>query len=413
MEPSTEKRNEMPSWMDNKFIEEAFLKAGNEVDSDTARIEYACKYGGGLMSETFRLRAKLRGQSAGEPSLVVKSALRSEGAMKDLGSSDVFSRERAVYCDVLPALAAEGGSGGGAWAAVAPACYGSGAPPGPDYLLLDDLSAAGFWEPQAAPLDRAQCAAALAAAARLHAGSVPQLPRPPLDGPLFRQSLTFADENAAAVGGLVQSSLLRMGEVLAEYPWFHPYDQRFQKLARELYPRAARAVKECSGGLRVLLHGDLKRNNIMFRTAAGELQVRLYDFQCAHVGCPAEDVVYLLYSSASLEVLQHHVDELVAGYHASLQAALRALGLHQAADDFPLHQLTSDMERMAPVKLFCTFQSMPLLISQHCIDFDPNVALADNDDGNVKRFIRQCITNPTFLCTVQYLIPVFEERGWI
>ncbi|XP_047109321.1 uncharacterized protein LOC124777836 [Schistocerca piceifrons] len=204
-----------------------------------------------------------------------------------------------------------------------------------------------------------------------------------------------------------------MGEVLAEYPWFHPYHQRFQKLARELYPRAARAVKECSGGLRVLLHGDLKRNNIMFRTAAGELQVRLYDFQCAHVGCPAEDVVYLLYSSASLEVLQHHVDELVAGYHASLQAALRALGLHQAADDFPLHQLTSDMERMAPVKLFCTFQSMPLLISQHCIDFDPNVALADNDDGNVKRFIRQCITNPTFLCTVQYLIPVFEERGWI
>lgn len=406
METNTEGRNEFPSWMDKKFIEEAFLKAGHEVDPESARIEYACKYGGGLMSETFRLGAKLRGGSGGVVSLVVKSALRTEGAMKALGTADVFSRERAVYCQVLSAVAG---------AAVSPACYGSGAAPGPVYLVLEDLSAAGFREASRAPLDRQQCAAALSALARMHAASVSLLASqtPPLDGPLFRQSLTFADENAAAVGAMVRASLLGMVDVLAHYPWFLPYEPRFRDLASHLYPRAARAVNDCPAGLRVLLHGDLKRNNMMFRTVDGELQVRFYDFQIAHVGCPAEDVVYLLYSSASLEVVQRHTGELLAGYHASLQAALRALGLHAAADAYPLQQFHGDVERLAPVALFCTFQSMPLIISQHCIDFDPNVALADSDGENLKRFMRQCFSNPTFLSAVQYLIPVFEEKGWI
>ncbi|XP_049771600.1 uncharacterized protein LOC126146760 [Schistocerca cancellata] len=159
-----------------------------------------------------------------------------------------------------------------------------------------------------------------------------------------------------------------------------------------------------------MVHGDFQKNNMMFRCLKDELEVIFYDFQGAHIGSPAEDLQYFLHSSTSLEVLQQHKDLLLSEYHSTLQHTLRALGLQQQADAYPLEQLRREMQQLALVGVFCTYNLLPVMLNLEAVDFDLDTS-SPSYAANAEKLLQKCFTNPEYLAFAQYLTPLFDKSG--
>lgn len=83
----------------------------------------------------------------------------------------------------------------------------------------------------------------------------------------------------------------------------------------------------------VLNHGDCWSNNIMLRTDDndGSLQDVLFvDFQICKWGSPAQDLWYLITSSAHLDIKLKEFDYFIEIYHKRLLACLQILGYKKA-----------------------------------------------------------------------------------
>ncbi|XP_046988620.1 uncharacterized protein LOC124594301 [Schistocerca americana] len=405
-------RNEIyPEWASSKYFVAAFRLAGFDVLEDSVRVENACGGGGGFMSETLRVQGLT--QHGAVASLIVKAPLSDGGGGGGrLGSAGLFRRERALYSRTLPAAeAALKAVEGGAWRPLWPASWGVC---GGGCILLQDVAAAGFRKaPGAASargLDLAHSLAALRGLARLHAASTQTARRDAQVEPLLRESVAFGPSQAPLLQSQARTVLLKMADVLNRYPWFWRYRNKFLQLADTLLPRATHAIASCNEKLTVMVHGDLQKNNMMFRCLKDELEVIIYDFQGAHIGSPAEDLQYFLHTSTSLEVLQRHTDLLLSEYHSTLQHTLRALGLQQQADAYPLEQLRREMEQLAPVGVFCTYNLLPVMLNLEAVNFDLDTS-SPSYAANAEKLLQKCFTNPEYLAFAQYLTPLFDKSG--
>lgn len=70
----------------------------------------------------------------------------------------------------------------------------------------------------------------------------------------------------------------------------------------------------------VLNHGDLWANNIMFQyNGDGSLNETYFiDLQMSRYGSPAQDLIYFLLSSTSLDIKLKHFDYFISYYHRHL-----------------------------------------------------------------------------------------------
>lgn len=76
----------------------------------------------------------------------------------------------------------------------------------------------------------------------------------------------------------------------------------------------------------VLNHGDLWANNIMFAGEGSEERTLFVDLQLAKWGSPAQDLWYLITSSAALDIKIKEFDQFVYIYHTRLVECLKLLG---------------------------------------------------------------------------------------
>ncbi|CAJ0588413.1 unnamed protein product [Cylicocyclus nassatus] len=127
-----------------------------------------------------------------------------------------------------------------------------------------------------------------------------------LFGAIFKKEM-FADmvkifQNFAS--GKMADKATKMGKLLPEIvdlPWA-------DRLADEM------------GMERVLCHGDLWSTNMLWKQNGGELDVvALIDYQTAHMGCPAVDLVRLFSACLSGKDRQEHWEELVEEFYGYLK----------------------------------------------------------------------------------------------
>lgn len=83
-----------------------------------------------------------------------------------------------------------------------------------------------------------------------------------------------------------------------------------------------------SDSITVLINGDLRVENIMFRYDNNVVEsVKFVDFQGMRLGSPAIDILSFLYSSLTVDVLNQHYDSLVAIYCQSFIRTLESLNV--------------------------------------------------------------------------------------
>jgi aminoglycoside phosphotransferase (APT) family kinase protein len=97
-------------------------------------------------------------------------------------------------------------------------------------------------------------------------------------------------------------------------------DPAHMALAERLAPLSDRYPQVAWEPPFTLQHNDYRLDNLLFRQADERLQVSVIDWQALAVGPPLVDVAIHLTTSLTPAQRRAHQDELLRGYHATLQA---------------------------------------------------------------------------------------------
>uniref|UniRef100_A0A1B0B3Q2 CHK kinase-like domain-containing protein n=1 Tax=Glossina palpalis gambiensis TaxID=67801 RepID=A0A1B0B3Q2_9MUSC len=159
----------------------------------------------------------------------------------------------------------------------------------------------------------------------------------------------------------------------------------------------------------VLNHGDYWSNNIMFQYAPdGSIKATLpVDFQGPRYGSPAQDLLYLIFSSARLDIKISKFDYLMKFYHQRLIENLIILNYCQPLPTLrELHQMLIKYGLWAMVP---TAVTLPIILCQ-----PSDKASLDNLIGhtdNSQEFKNLLYSNTLYLNHLKLILPWLLYRG--
>ncbi|XP_049948134.1 uncharacterized protein LOC126456426 [Schistocerca serialis cubense] len=408
---------EVTDYIDHAMMEAALkrhLSCGT-ITVESIAVEPANKAGAGYGSQMSRVRVAFRKgeeEATQQLPLVVKAdVITAEERQKGEVKWDIFKLEALVLAEVIPtAHEALRRVEGASFRPLAATCLHHGAKPR-GFLVLDDLVAAGYrLADDGRLLDYQHCELVMRAYARLHAGTAHVLSKSPDYGTQLNMDFFSGDGMQFILRPMMQCNFSAVADFVKKVPGYERYADKFAGLADTLLPLMTEALKKKvqDTKLKVLVHGDSWKNNMMFKYSVGEVaDVRLVDFQLVHVSSPARDLVYFLSANAGVDV-HERLPSLLETYHSQLQASLRALGMAAAADAYPLDELLRDMEDLNPFALYTSTFCGVVVSSEHIgekyqralreLNFQPDTLYGIYDNEHCRAYI-------------QYTIRHFESKG--
>ncbi|KAI5636529.1 ecdysteroid kinase domain-containing protein [Phthorimaea operculella] len=138
------------------------------------------------------------------------------------------------------------------------------------------------------------------------------------------------------------------------------YKPRVAKLFEELGIDAMQRFQKPLG-TKVIIHGDFRPDNIMYRRKGNEVEVITLDYQTMHVGCPATDLVYFIANSTDSAFRVKHHERLVDHYYEELSAAMQRLGV-DPVKTYSRKLFDSELKQMMPVFLFICMAMLRVIL---------------------------------------------------
>ncbi|XP_052743648.1 uncharacterized protein LOC112044812 isoform X2 [Bicyclus anynana] len=132
-------------------------------------------------------------------------------------------------------------------------------------------------------------------------------------------------------------------------------------------------------GKPVIVHGDCKMPNFMFRRQDDRLQAIVVDYQTTHAGCPASDLMYYIFLGTDEEFRREHYERLLDHYHSSLEQALKRLAVDPSV--YTREKLDSDMKELLPYAVLLGVVVLPV------VTVESNAAPKVEGDADVNNFI--------------------------
>ncbi len=287
MHAETEQVIERPSDLSASWLA-AVIGTGPIADFSVERI------GTGQMSECYRIRLRYAQADARGPESVVLKVAATDPVSRQTGLAlGLYEREVRFYGDVAPRL---GGP-------IAP-CYHAAVDTstGVFDLLLGDAGPAVVGD---------EIAGATIEQARL---GVVELGR--LHGPLL------GDISLAQAPWLNRDAPLNQAMIAPLYAGF--VERYGDQIAPEHRAVCERLVAAFDGylaqepGVRGLVHGDYRLDNMLFGTAGAERALTVVDWQTVSWGPALTDLAYFLGCALPTEDRREHYDALLRAYHEAL-----------------------------------------------------------------------------------------------
>ncbi|ODM91728.1 hypothetical protein Ocin01_14956 [Orchesella cincta] len=135
---------------------------------------------------------------------------------------------------------------------------------------------------------------------------------------------------------------------------------------------------------RIISHGDSWCNNMLFQhnkvTKKAE-RIMLVDFQLTRDACPTADLVYLVYTSTTLEYRKAHLDEALQLYHDRFNEVCSLMGV-ETLPDFNMTSLKRRFHRSKLMGYMMATIGLPIMLIQkgeeiNLEDFDQNVNIEE------------------------------------
>ncbi|XP_073842766.1 uncharacterized protein [Musca autumnalis] len=316
----------IPSWIEKSLFENVLKE---KVDNFRCITKFDVKPGStaGENYATVILRIdvdiELQDGSSKSLSYMLKTGHESEMLKQMMGSHDMFSIEKGMYDNIVPAfekLYADAG----VQVKFGPCSYVLSTKE--PYILLENLSPRGFKNANRLEgLDQKHVECVLKKLAQWHAASAVYYEK---NGPFEEQYRNgFYKEEMKPMMKVVNEQITKVFQECAK-----TYTN-YEEYAKYLIPPedpidlVYRLAKPNPNEFNVLNHGDCWSNNVMFQyDAFGTIkETYLIDYQLPKYGTPAQDLYYFLLSSTKYELKLAKFDYFIKFYHDNLSHHLKIL----------------------------------------------------------------------------------------
>ncbi|KAH8383453.1 hypothetical protein KR009_008706 [Drosophila setifemur] len=159
----------------------------------------------------------------------------------------------------------------------------------------------------------------------------------------------------------------------------------------------------------VLNHGDAWINNLMFQyDSEGRLkETFLLDHQNTKYGNPAQDLYYLLMSSAELDIKVDQFDYLIRWYHENLVEHAELLKYTGFVPD--LKQLQRILIEHPIFAIGTVISTLTVCLNKTDDDFNPEVFFTENPES--ENFRTALLGNERYMAHVKRILPWLNTRG--
>ncbi|XP_049277357.1 uncharacterized protein LOC125760856 [Anopheles funestus] len=360
-----------------RILEENLSDKHVRIDHFDAQL--ATQPGDNYSSDVFTIVIHYNGSN--EIRLVAK-VIVDEEMLKNFGESlNTFVKEVNTFRQLLPAFSriVSGKNAANTTVLFGARCFYATREP-LDTIVFEDLKAQGYRMPDRTRggLDLPHCELIMRKIGLFHAASMVYVATGSYDKQFFAERYSFGmarpgdDERNNPALAMFSKGLDKFLEVSKEWPELKRTIWLKLKALKPDYKR--RLLKSLSPegpnekvNYRVLNHGDLWTNNMMFRydDPADDTTVRevmFVDFQLSSYGSPGLDLVYCLHNCPQFEVRENRTEYLLQIYHRSLCEGLSTGGYEQRIPTFA--DVQQEYERHEFIGIVSGLSMLPIILME-------------------------------------------------
>ncbi|KAJ8945372.1 hypothetical protein NQ318_007018 [Aromia moschata] len=179
-----------------------------------------------------------------------------------------------------------------------------------------------------------------------------------------------------------------------------PYFKKIEKLFRQA------SLKVVHEPFATVLHNDFWVNNMLLKFENGRpVGIKMVDFQVIEYKCPCRDLLFFLFSSVQLEVLEDHLDELIDLYYESFIEKLQEFECDTAP--FSREVFEKQLELAAKEAEYFHIVGMLFPIHANPKDVKELNEISFEDFENNKEISAECKAKLLFV-TLEFI-----RRGWL
>ncbi|EAT45856.1 AAEL002917-PA [Aedes aegypti] len=324
----------IPEYLNEDLIRNTLIK---EFHSDDIVVEEfdvspATSAGDNYMSDVFRIPVKFRLSPTEKKiehiSFVVKCLPDTGNRGSVIDELNAFHKEAQMFTEVLPKLSKIAGD-----EFFSAKCFDATAAPN-RMLIFHDLKSLGYtMANRQAGLDFDHCAAIMTKIGKLHAASM-AFSRENMD--LMNKYFNFnmfnpnEDLRTECINVVFEKGLGTLISIIEEN--WHDFDPVILAKMKELQPVYVKKLEACltqkfEDGFKVLNHGDLWCNNMLFKYEPKSQKLEdvvFVDYQLSYYSSPGVDINYALSNCPNLET-RDRVNDLIDIYYKSLSETLKSI----------------------------------------------------------------------------------------
>ncbi|XP_060646710.1 uncharacterized protein LOC132784852 [Drosophila nasuta] len=334
---------------------------------------------------------------------ILKTTLETDKGGDFVAGMSLFPKEKEMYQVQIPnyiKLYKEAGVD----IELAPKCVHIEETPEGITLVMEDLKQQNFENiDRLKGFDMEHMTRVLRKVAELHAASVINHERNGQYADMFYLSL-FNEKTRPIFEGMTAMRMVQYVEAMRQ--WNLPDVEEYIKLIptpTKFFDNGVNLYQVNESEFNVLNHGDLWCNNIMF---SGD-RTLFVDLQMAKWGSPAQDLWYLITSSASLDIKIKEFDHFIQIYHTRLVECLKLLKYSKPIPT--LRELHIMMIKHGDWAMSTANGVLVIVVLPSDKDANINTLLMPGPEGDAFRY--KTFSNPRYEKAMVQLYPFFKNKG--
>ncbi|XP_055638672.1 uncharacterized protein LOC129776822 [Toxorhynchites rutilus septentrionalis] len=409
-------QGKIPEYLNENLIRKSLVNGFQDesVAVENFNITPATSAGDNYMSDVFRVRVEYRTISNEEEpckiSLIVKCMPDDGSRGQMLKELDLYEKEAEMYRSVIPELSKIADNEFFS----AKLFYATQTPV--RMLWFQDLRPLQFtMAVRKTGFDFDHCALVMKKIGKFHAASMLYAKQ---NMAMLEKHFHFhwynpdVESRSKLLDGILEKNYAVLLNAI-EHDWAD-FDPNLLAKMKELSPFYVSKFEKCmtqkfDNGFKVLNHGDLWCNNMMFRydpVSHKAEEVIFLDYQTSNYNSPGLDLNYFLSTCSGLDA-RDRIDELIEMYHGALSDALASIGYSPIPT---LADVYHELDRMEFLALVSVSSLLPIVLMEDTDIYEPSFDTMVNDDELSEKRRKIQFSGKLYRTIAKPLLKKYDEK---